>query len=349
MQDFDALLADLDLSLEELLAGSCEVTNEKPPRLSDFTSSACNVISGYLNHLVSNGDDGDDGGAAAVFSRRFFVQFAGRLYMFSAADPSSIPLDVFNLQHPACVKLKPTPGIAHAFEVVGLTSSGQIKSWILAANNRPLRKIWIEAISSKFKSGNALMTEILELQQELELSKDGFNLIGQRDQSSIAISTTCSPVPELYLKSSMGSMSPSSITDSPTSSYHSSPSEHGSHTFKSSATTPLYSFLQDPAPVTSSSSLRYSQSLRASTQQPQERRRRSTVRSTAIVHPQQQQQQEYDLDFEYQTIKSQHWPKHDTNESIVSRESSWTVNLKRAGSRKNGKSISDNLSSAGLM
>ncbi|KAJ3389958.1 hypothetical protein HDU80_011371 [Chytriomyces hyalinus] len=347
MAHFDALLADIDLSVEALLAGACDVTNEKPPRLSDFTSSACNVISGYLNYLVTDTDDGNE---PAVFSRRFFVQFAGRLYMFSAADPSSIPLDVFNLQHPACVKLKPTPGIAHAFEVVGLTSSGQVKSWILAANNRPLRKIWIEAISSKFKSGSSLMTEILELQQELELSKDGFNLIGQRDQS-ITISTS-SPVPELYLKSSMGSMSPSSITDSPTSSYHSSPSEHGSHTFKSATTTaPMYSFLQDPAPVTSSS-LRYSQSLRASTQQPQERRRRSTVRSsTAAIHPQQQQQQqqEYDLDFEYQTIKPQHWPKHDTTESIVSRESSWTVNLKRAGSRKNGKSISDNLSSAGLM
>ncbi|KAJ3243861.1 hypothetical protein HDU77_010144 [Chytriomyces hyalinus] len=328
MAYFDALLADIDLSVEALLAGSCD---------------------GYLNYLVTDAD----GNEPAVFSRRFFVQFAGRLYMFSAADPSSIPLDVFNLQHPACVKLKPTPGIAHAFEVVGLTSSGQVKSWILAANNRPLRKIWIEAISSKFKSGSSLMTEILELQQELELSKDGFNLIGQRDQS-ITISTS-SPVPELYLKSSMGSMSPSSITDSPTSSYHSSPSEYGSHTFKSAAaattTAPMYPFLQDPAPVTSSS-LRYSQSLRASTQQPQERRRRSTVRSsTAAIHPQQQQQQqqEYDLDFEYQTIKPQHWPKHDTTESIVSRESSWTVNLKRAGSRKNGKSISDNLSSAGLM
>ncbi|KAJ3224382.1 hypothetical protein HDU81_008570 [Chytriomyces hyalinus] len=165
VHDFDALLADLDECAATLLAGSCEVKNEKLPRLSDFTSSACNVISGYLN-LVTHGDD------PAVFSRRFFVQFAGRLYMFNAADPSSIPLDAFNLQHPACVKLKPAPGIAHAFEVVGLTSSGEVKSWILAANNRPLRKIWIEAISSKFKSGNPFMAEALELQEELELSKD---------------------------------------------------------------------------------------------------------------------------------------------------------------------------------
>ncbi|KAJ3230495.1 hypothetical protein HDU78_008295 [Chytriomyces hyalinus] len=334
LQHYDALLADLDDSLATLLAGSCEVKNEKPPRLSDFTSSACNVISGYLN-LITDGDD------PSVYSRRFFVQFAGRLYMFKTADPSSLPLDAFNLRHPACVKLRSTPGIAHAFEVAGLTSSGELKSWILVANNRPLRKIWIEAISSKFKSGGPMRTEAIELQHELDIVNDSFNGFGQRKQS-LANSTsstnqTPSPVPELIVQSSMSSMRLSSLADSPTSSFYSTPSEHGSHSFKSA---PMYPFLQEPVPTTSSS-LRHSQAIRTPPQQSHERRRRSTVRS--IVHS-----QDHELDFEYPSVKKQHWPKQDS-ESIASRESSWSVNLKRAGSRKNGKSITDNLSSAGLM
>ncbi|KAJ3228725.1 hypothetical protein HDU81_005969 [Chytriomyces hyalinus] len=330
---FDALLAELDESVAALLAGSCEVKNEKPPRLSDFTSSACNVISGYLN-LIADGDDPSN------YSRRFFVQFAGRLYMFNTADPSSLPIDVFNLRHPACVKLKPTPGIAHAFEVVGLTSSGELKSWILVANNRPLRKIWIEAISSKFKSGGPMRTEAFELQHELDLFKESFNDFGQRKQSransTSSTNQTPSPVPELIVQSSMSSMRLSSLTDSPTSSFYSTPSEHGSHSFKSA---PMYPFLQEPVPPTSSS-LRHSQQIRTAPQS-HERRRRSTVRSIVQSH-------DHELDFEYPSVKKQHWPKNDS-ESIASRESSWSVNLKRVGSRKNGKSITENLSSAGLM